>query len=249
MLNKLLIFDRTSMWMEKMIKYLRDEELPSDNKEVKKVKTKAKWFTWHDENLYKKSYTHPLLKCVTPEDGEYILREIHEGACGSHQGSRTIAATALQVGYYWPTLKKDTMDLVRKFPKCHLFSNLPRTPAIPLTSIQVVFPFDKWGMDLLGPFSPASSQRKFLIVAIDYFTKWIEGKPLATITDKQVQMFIWRNIITRFRVPKTLVSDNGRQFNSGPTRDYCDRFGISTRFSTVLRPRRMAKLRQPTRLF
>lgn len=91
-------------------------------------------------------------------------------------------------------------------------------------------------MDLLGPFPPASGQRKFLIIAIDYFTKWIEAEPLATITDKQVQMFIWRNIITRFGFPKTLVSDNGRQFNTRLTRDYCGRFGINTRFSAVSRP-------------
>lgn len=82
------VLDRTSTWMDKMIKYLRDEELPSDEKEAEKVQAKAKWFAWHDENLYKKSYTHPLLKFVTPEDGDYILREIYEGACGSHQGSK-----------------------------------------------------------------------------------------------------------------------------------------------------------------
>lgn len=91
-------------------------------------------------------------------------------------------------------------------------------------------------MDLLGPFPPASGKKKFLIVAIDSFTKWTEAEPLTSITDKQVQMFIWRNIITRFRIPRALVSDNGRQFNSGLTRDYCSRFGIQTRFSTVSRP-------------
>jgi len=91
-------------------------------------------------------------------------------------------------------------------------------------------------MDLLGPFPAAVGQKKFLIVAIDYFTKWVEAEPLARITDKQVQEFIWKNIIARFGVPRMLVSDNGRQFESKPTKAYCAQFDIQTRFTSVARP-------------
>ena len=69
-----------------------------------------------------------------------------------------------------------------------------------------------WGMDILGPFSPGKGQVKFLLVAVDYFTKWIEAEPLATITAQQVQKFVWHNLICRFGVPKTIITDNGRQF-------------------------------------
>lgn len=85
-------------------------------------------------------------------------------------------------------------------------------------------PFRQVRYGLARPFPPASGKRIFLIIAIDYFTKWTEVEPLASITDKQVQAFIWKNIITRIGVPRALVSDNGRQFNNGPTRDYCARF-------------------------
>jgi len=67
-------------------------------------------------------------------------------------------------------------------------------------------------MDILGPFSPDRGQVKFLIVAVDYFTKWIEAKPLATITAQQVQQFVFKNIIYRYGVPYTIITDNGRQF-------------------------------------
>nr|KYP68215.1 Transposon Ty3-I Gag-Pol polyprotein [Cajanus cajan] len=67
-------------------------------------------------------------------------------------------------------------------------------------------------MDILGPFPPATGQLKFLLVAIDYFTKWIEACPLAKITTENVQKFTWKNIICRFGIPHTLVTDNGRQF-------------------------------------
>ncbi|XP_057251740.1 uncharacterized protein LOC130591823 [Beta vulgaris subsp. vulgaris] len=87
-------------WMDEVVGYLRDGILPAEAKEAERIKHRAGWFLWHDEQLYKESYTHPLLKCVTPEEGNYILREIHQGACSSHQGGRTIAGKALRAGYY-----------------------------------------------------------------------------------------------------------------------------------------------------
>ena len=86
---------------------MKDGKLPEDEKESVRVRKASKWFLWHDGHLYKKSFTHPLLKCITLEEGDYVLREIHEGACGAHQGARTIAGKALRSGYYWPTLKED----------------------------------------------------------------------------------------------------------------------------------------------
>ena len=65
-------------------------------------------------------------------------------------------------------------------------------------------------MDIIGPFLIAMKQLKFLIVGIDYFTKWVEAEALATITEKNVQSFVWRNIVCRFRIPRALVSDNGK---------------------------------------
>ncbi|CAO2827327.1 unnamed protein product [Amaranthus hypochondriacus] len=102
--------------------------------------------------------------------------------------------------------------------------------------MQSVLPFDKWGIDLLGPFPPAKGQRKFIIVAIDYFSKYVEAEPLSTITEKQVCKFLWRNIITRYGIPRVIITDNGRQFISRGTVEYCERFNIQNRFSLVSRP-------------
>lgn len=75
-------------------------------------------------------------------------------------------------------------------------------------------------MDLLKPFPSASSQRRFLIVGVNYFTKWIEAKPLALIMEKQVKGFVWKNIITRFEIPKALIKNNKTQFNYSKFRDF-----------------------------
>nr|KYP46955.1 hypothetical protein KK1_031437 [Cajanus cajan] len=64
-------------------------------------------------------------------------------------------------------------------------------------------------MDILGPFPPAKGQVKFLIVAVDHFTKWIEAEAVATITASNIQKFFWKNVITRFGIPYALITDNG----------------------------------------
>jgi len=74
------------------------------------------------------------------------------------------------------------------------------------------WPFAKWGMDIIRPFSPGKGQCKFLLVGIDYFTKWIEVEPLTTITTQNVQNFLWKNIVCRFGIPHVIFTDNDRQF-------------------------------------
>ena len=132
----------------------------------------------------KNSYTHPLLKCITPKEGNYILREIHAGGCGIHQGVRTVINKLLRSEYYWHYLRSDAETLILRCSKCQLFSKVAKKPTSYLTTMQSMLSFDKWGMDLLGLFPPAKRQRKFIIVAIDYFSIYVEAEPLSTIMDK-----------------------------------------------------------------
>ena len=88
-------------------------------------------------------------------------------------------------------------------------------------------------MDL---FPTTIRQLKFLVVSIDYFTKWVEAKALATITEKNVWNFVWRNIICKYRIPRVLVSDNGKQFDNKPFRDFCSQLGIKNHFSSPAQP-------------
>ena len=77
---------------------------------------------------------------------------------------------------------------------------------------------------------------KFLVVGIDYFTKWVEAEPLASITQQKVKNFVWKNIMCRFWVPKVLVSDNGRQFGNAIFRDFCEHFEIQNHYSSPAYP-------------
>ena len=88
----------------------------------------------------------------------------------------------------------------------------------------------------MGPFPTALRQLKFLVVGIDYFTKWVEAEPLATITEKSICTFVWRNIICRYGIPRVLVSDNGKQFDNSAFRDFCSELGIKNHYSSLAHP-------------
>ena len=94
------------------------------------------------------------------------------------------------------------------------------------------WPFAQWGLDIIGSFPIAVRQLKFLIVGIDYFTKWVEAEALVTITKKNMRSFIWKSIICRFGIPKVLVSDNGKHFNHDSFRDFYLQLGIRNHYSS-----------------
>nr|XP_023895718.1 uncharacterized protein LOC112007578 [Quercus suber] len=109
-------------------------------------------------------------------------------------------------------------------------------PAGQLNPISRPWPFAQWGLDILGPFPRATGNRWFVIVAVDYFTKWAEAEALTNIRDTDVKRFVWKNIVTRFGVPESLISDNGLQFDSKAFRIFCKDLGIKNKYSTSVYP-------------
>jgi hypothetical protein len=161
-----------------------------------------------DSLLYKKSYLAPLLRCVTSDEGTYIIREVHTGICGTHAGPRSIATRIMHLGYYWPTMYADAKNEVRKCEGCQIHALVQRTPKNNLILVMSPWPFYKWGVNIVGPFPEAPGRINFLLVVVDYFTKWPEVKPLATITGTKVVKFVWEQIACRFGLPGKIVSNN-----------------------------------------
>ena len=158
-------------WMDPIWDYINDRVLPDDPKEAAKIRARSSRFTNHKGSLYKRGFFTPFLKCIAGEDTEYVLREVHEGICGNHIGARTLAGKILRQGYYWPTMLKDATDLVKRYRICQEHAKISRLPLEPLTSITSPWPFQQWGLDILGPLPIGKGQYKFIIVAVDYFTK------------------------------------------------------------------------------
>ncbi|GJY84827.1 reverse transcriptase domain-containing protein [Tanacetum coccineum] len=145
------------------------------------------------------------------KQANYVLREIHEGSCSMHASPRSVVAKALRSGYYWPTMYLDARKLIKECSSCQVHRPVPRNPQQKLTPITSPWPFYKFGIDIAGPFLEGPGKVKFLIVAIDYFTKWIEAKPVATITGTQIK------------------KDN-------PFKDWCEKLCIRQCFASVKHP-------------
>nr|GEZ08738.1 reverse transcriptase domain-containing protein [Tanacetum cinerariifolium] len=177
----------------------------------KQLRLKARQYELMEGILYKRSFLKPWLRCVGPLQAEYVMREIHEGSCSMHAGLRSVVAKAIRLGYFWPTMHKDAQDMIRKCSDCQ-------------------------GINIAGPFPEGPRKVKFLIVAMDNFTKWIEAKAVATITGGQVKKFVWDNIVCRFGIPGEIISDNGKQFADNPFKDWCDKLNIRQHFASVKHP-------------
>ena len=213
-----------------------DRTLPSDPKEASKLRTRSARFTIHQGTLYKRGFSTPILKCVGKENTNYVLREVHEGICGNHIRAKALASKTLRQGYYWPTMLKDATKLVKKCETYQEHAQISHLPSELLTSITSPWPFQQWGLDILGPLPIGKGQCKFIVVGVDYFTKWVEADPLATITEQKVRNFVWRSIICRFAIPKALVSDNGKQFYNPKFKDFCAELGIKNYYSSPAHP-------------
>ncbi|GJR03238.1 reverse transcriptase domain-containing protein [Tanacetum coccineum] len=231
-----VVEEEGTTWMTPIIEYLKDGTLPGDRKEASKLRIKARQYELLEGILYKRSFMKPWLRCVGPLQADYVIREIHEGSCSMHAGPRSVVAKAMRLGYYWPTMHRDAREMIRTCNDCQIHRPVPRNPQHPITSITAPWPFYKWGIDIAGPFPEGSGKVKFLIVAMDYFTKWIKAKAVATITGNQVKKIVWDNIVCRFGLPGEIISDNGKQFNDNPFKDWCDKLNITQRFASVKHP-------------
>jgi transposase InsO family protein len=111
-----------------------------------------------------------------------------------------------------------------------------KQPHEKLSPIISPWPFAKWGVNIVGPMPPGKGKRRFLLVAVDYFTKWAKAEAFATITTDNVMKFLWSSVICRFGIPNAFVTDNGKQFDCGPFCKCCAELRIKNYYSTPIHP-------------
>ena len=133
-------------------------------------------------------------------------------------------------------MKSDASNYVRKCDRCQRQAPVLRSSAQDLISISNPWPFAQWGIDIVGSFPTTPAQKKLLLVAIDYFSKWIEAEAFTSIKDKDVTKFIWKNIVFRFGIPRSIVSNNGPQFDSRVYRNFYQELKIKNLYSTPRYP-------------
>ena len=168
--------------MTPILIYLKNGRLPKDKDKARRLRIKAAKYVLINVVLYKRGFSQPYLKCLALDELNYVLREVHKGSCGNHSGARALVHKVVHTGYYWPTIQVDAKAYVKMCDQCQRFSNVPKQLSEYLTPMMAPWPFTQWGLDILDPFPLGTRQMKFLVVEIDYFTKWVEAEPLAKIT-------------------------------------------------------------------
>nr|CAE02993.2 OSJNBa0043L09.12 [Oryza sativa Japonica Group] len=185
----------------------------------------------------------PLIKFINseelPEDDTVAQQSIQEsakrGICGSHATGRTLVGKAFRQGFFWPTALKDACDMVQRCEACQFHSKHTKLSAQALQTIPLTWPFSCWGLDILGPFPRGQGGYRFLFVAIDKFTKWIEAVPTGEIKADNAIKFI-KGIFCRYGLPHRIITDNGSQFISADFQDYCIGLGVKICFASVSHP-------------
>ncbi|KAJ0682488.1 putative nucleotidyltransferase, Ribonuclease H [Helianthus annuus] len=222
-------------WTTPIMRYLKEGYIPEDEN-PKAFRMKVSRFTIINNILYKKSLAGPYLRCLEDPEAKEVLQDIHEGDCGNHTGGRSLFSKVLRTGYYWPTMRKDAAEYARRCDACQRHSNILHQPAEPLYPVASPWPFMKWGMDIVGKLPKAPGGKVFMLAMTDYFSKWVEAEAFVQVRDQEVVSFVKRNILTRFGVPAEIICDNGSQFISRRTTDFCKNWGIKMITSTPVHP-------------
>ena len=137
--------------------------------------------------LYKSGVVTPWLKCIPISQGIELLNEIHSGICGSHIGIRPLVAKSFRQGFFWPSALKDAERIVKTCEACQMMGPKSNRPSKPSQLIAPAWPLQWWGVDLVGPLLIAQGNYKYVVVAVEYFTKWVKAKPLVNITSEAVR--------------------------------------------------------------
>ena len=138
--------------MTPIVSYLKDGRLLEGKDEARKLRVTSARYILMDEVPYKIGFSQSYLRCLVPDEANYVLREVHEGACGNHSGARSLVHKIVRAGYYWPTIQADAKAYVKVCDQCQQFSNIPRQPSEYLTPMMAPWPFAQWGLDILDPF-------------------------------------------------------------------------------------------------
>ncbi|GJY30397.1 reverse transcriptase domain-containing protein [Tanacetum coccineum] len=169
--------------------YLEKGKLPEDPVDARTLMEKIGNYTMEDGVLYRKSYLVPLMRCVGPLQANYIIREVHMGSCGMHDGPRHVVAKAMNLGYYWPSMHRDARELIRACDDCQAHESVPRLPKADMISVTSAWPFMKWGMDIVGPLPEGSGRDPATIITDngtqfvnDPFKKWAEKLKIQLIS-------------------------------------------------------------------
>ncbi|KAK4403960.1 Transposon Ty3-G Gag-Pol polyprotein [Sesamum angolense] len=200
-------------WYADLVNFLVTGTLPRDLSRARKdkIRSEAKYFVWDDPYLWKFCSDQLIRRCVPETEIPSILEFCHSYACGGHFGPKGTTRKILECGLFWPNMFRDAYSFCKSCENCKKVGNINPRHQMPLSPILVCEVFDVWGIDFMGPF-PSSFGKSYIILGVDYVSKWVEAKATRTDDAKTVVDFVKANIFSRFGMPRAIISDRGTHF-------------------------------------
>nr|GEW09838.1 reverse transcriptase domain-containing protein [Tanacetum cinerariifolium] len=224
-ISKLAHHDQSTPWFTDFANYhtgkfiIKGMSTQQKNKFFKDVK----YYFWDNPYLFKTCADQVIRWCVAGQEAVDILTACHSGPIEGHYGANYTAKKVFDSGFLWPTIYKDAFELVKNCDSCQHQGNFLQKDEMPQNAIQVCEIFDVWGIDFMGPF-PNSKGNKYILVVVDYLSKWVEAKALPT-NDARVVVKFLKSLFSRFRTPKAIISDR-----------VMSKYGVTHRLSTAYHP-------------
>ncbi|KAL3694641.1 hypothetical protein R1sor_008292 [Riccia sorocarpa] len=221
-------------------RFLQTMECPEDFDAEKRVFIrKAGPFEIKQGVLFKMGSDEVLRRCLEEHEVRRVIEFLHQEAAGGHYAMKNTVAKILEAGYWWPSMYKDTHLFIKSCDNCQRIGKPTATTQWPLVPILPLAPFEKWGIDFVGPIQPTTRQtrRRYILVATDYATKMVEAEATKKDDAVTVAQFLFTNIISRYGCPLGLVSDRGTHFLNNVIEEMTKYFQIKHRKTTPYNPK------------
>nr|GFA58941.1 reverse transcriptase domain-containing protein [Tanacetum cinerariifolium] len=200
----------------------------------KKFFKDVKHYFWVYPYLFRICADQIIRRCVYGQEANDILKACHKGPTGGNHGANFTAKKVFDAGFFWPTIYRDAHNLVKSCDSCQRQGKISQRDEMPQNVIQVCEIFDVWGIDFMGSF-PSSRGNRYIFVAVDYLSKWVEAKALPT-NDARVVVKILKSFFARFGTPRAIISDRETHFCNDKFAKVMSKYGVTHHLATAYHP-------------
>lgn len=227
----------SSPWYADIVNYLACGIMRTNLtfQERKRFLTMCRCYFWDDPYLFHLGKDEVLRRCIPEKEQTDVLVFCHAAHCGGHFGGQKTARKILQSGLYWPSIFKDAHMFCLSCDKCQRLGNIGRRNEMPLNVNLMVEIFDVWGIDFMGPF-PNSFGFEYILLAVDYVSKWVEAIPTRSCDANVVIKFVQDNILSMFGLPRAIISDGGTHFTNKLFEKLMKKNGVTHKVATPYHP-------------
>jgi hypothetical protein len=226
--ESIFLISTADIWYGDIIIYLQTQTFQptlSSNEQCR-IRYQARQYIILGDTLYRRGIDSVFRRCLTFDEAEKSLNDCHSGACGGHMSGYATTQKILRAGYFWPSLFNDCIIAFQKCHACQTYNQKIQSHPAPLHPVVSVGPFAKWGIDFMTCHPHSVEGHGYIIVVVDYFTKWVEAMSTFDNTGKTAALFLFNHVIARFGVPQAIITYYGSHFRNFMMSKLTEKLGL-----------------------